>query len=499
MGLFVFDRVLAAFTMGTHMLFTYWAISLPIFIVSAEYLAYKRNDPYYMALAKRFSVVMAVLFAVGSAAGAAIAVEFITVWYRWMYIVNEVDILPFEIEVMAFFSEVIFLSLYLYGWDRLSRTAHMVLGLMVGVGSTMSAVLIVLVNSWMNTPNGFNVEEFVTTGKIADVNPIASLWPPAASAEVPMVIAGAWFVGFGSLTGYFAFRKLFSKLNHDENEYYNRGLKLSLFLASLDAFLLGWSGDNAGKVLYSVQPLKLATLEGVMKTGAGVPMTVGPISIPDVLSLLSTWPPNPNAVVLGYSSFVKAVQDPIWWISHAAYDTHATLGIVGALVFWILASFTFFRLPRMKKAFGFLGLDNPLERKLPLYVALVVGWLQLLAWESGWVAAETGRQPFVIWGPMEKTSTGLYTIQAGMLTAQGFNNNPDVLPIGIAIMTALVLAVLGTIYMLRKLFMGRDVSKDVKISENELSVSVKTAGPRTSIHGNSFDDKGKMKDKGEIK
>jgi len=60
-----------------------------------------------------------------------------------------------------------------------------------------------------------------------------------------------------------------------------------------------------------------------MKTGAGVPMTVGPISIPGVLSLLSTWPPNPNAVVLGYSSFVKAVQDPIWWISHDAYDLHA--------------------------------------------------------------------------------------------------------------------------------------------------------------------------------
>jgi len=100
---------------------------------------------------------------------------------------------------------------------------------------------------------------------------------------------------------------------------------------------------------------------------------------------------------------------------------------------------------------------------------------------------------------MEKTSSGLYTIQAGMLTTQGFNNNPDVLPIGIAIMTALVLAVLGTLYMLRKLFMGRDVSKDVKISENELGVSVKTAAPRTSIQGNIVEDKGEMKDKGELK
>lgn len=464
MSLFVFDRVLAAFTMGSHMLFTYWAISLPFFIVTAEYLGYRKNDPYYLALAKRFSVVMAVLFAVGSALGAAIAVEFITVWYKWMYIVNEVDILPFEIEVMAFFSEVIFLALYLYGWNKLSKNAHMVLGLLVGMGSTASAVLIILVNSWMNTPVGFNVAQFAQTGALTNINPLASLWPPAATAEVPMGVAGAWFVGFGSLAGYFSFRKLFKKnLTHDENEYYNRGLKLSIFLAAIDAIFLGWAGDNAGKTLYAVQPLKLATLEGVMQTAKGVPMSVGPISIPGGLSLLVTWPPNPNALVLGYSSFVQSVQDPIWWIAHNAYDLHATLGILGAIVFWILALFTYYgdKLPSLKNAFKFLGLDAPLDKKVPLYAAFLIGWLQLIAWESGWVAAETGRQPFVIWGPMVATSSGLYTIEAGMLTSQGFNNNPDVLPIGVAIMTVIVIAVVGTLYMLKRLFSGKEVSQDI--------------------------------------
>ncbi|ARM76901.1 cytochrome ubiquinol oxidase subunit I [Acidianus manzaensis] len=459
MDLFIFDRVLAAFTMGTHMLFTYWAISLPFFIVFAEYLGYKKNDPYYLALAKRFSTVMAVLFAVGSAAGAAIAVEFITVWYKWMFLVNEVDILPFEIEVMAFFSEVIFLSLYLYGWNKMSRNAHMVLGALVGMGSSASAVLIVLVNSWMNTPNGFNVEAYVQSGELTGINPLAALWPPAATAEVPMVLAGAWFVGFGSLVGYFSFRKIFSRhLDTQSKEYYNRGLKLASYLAALDAIFLGWAGDNAGKTLYQVQPLKLATLEGVMQTAKGAPMTVGPISIPGVLSLLSTWPPNPNALVLGYSSFVSSVQDPIWWMAHDAYDLHATLGILGAIIFWILA--LAYLKPSFGKAFSWLGLDNPTEKKLPLYVSFLIGWLQLIAWESGWVAAETGRQPFVIWGPMTTTG-GLYTIQAVMLTSEGYNTNPDVLPIGIAIMTALVIAVAGTLYMLKRLFSGKEISQDV--------------------------------------
>ncbi len=495
MSLFVFDRVLAAFTMASHVLFTYWAISLPFFIVAAEYLGYRKNDPYYLAIAKRFSVVMAVLFAVGSALGAAIAVEFITAWYKWMYIVNEVDILPFEIEVLAFFSEVIFLALYLYGWDRLGRTAHMILGLLVGMGSTASAVLIIIVNSWMNTPTGFDVAQFAQTGELTNINPLASLWPPVASGEVPMGVAGAWFVGFASLAGYFSFRKLFKRnLTHDENEYYNRGLKLSIFLAAVDAIFLAWAGDNAGKTLYAVQPLKLATLEGLMQTANGAPLSVGPISIPGGLSLLVTWPPNPNALVLGYSSFVQSVQDPIWWLAHDAYDLHATLGILGAIVFWILAVFTFYgdKHPSLKNAFKFLGLDAPLDRKVPLAAAFIIGWLQLIAWESGWVAAETGRQPFVIAGPMVATSSGLYTIEAGLLTSQAFNNSPDVLPIGIAIMTVIVIAVAGTLYMLKRLFSGREVSQDiVSLTTTFGSTYAQSQNVPSTTTTNALENKGK--------
>ncbi|BDB98672.1 cytochrome ubiquinol oxidase subunit I [Saccharolobus caldissimus] len=451
MSLFVFDRVLAAYTMAVHVLFTYWAISLPFFIVTAEYLGYRRNDPYYLALAKRFSIVMAVLFAVGSAAGAAIAVEFITVWYKWMYIVNEVDILPFEIEVLAFFTEVIFLALYLYGWDKMGKTAHMIIGLLIGLGSTGSAILIILVNSWMNTPTGFNVIEFANSGVLTDINPLATLWPPIASAEVPMGIAGAWFVGFGSLAGYFAFRMLFKRgLTHDEVEYYNRGLKLSIFLAALDAIFLAWAGDNAGKTLYAIQPLKLATLEGLMYTTRGAPLVIGPISIPAGLSILVSWPPNPNALVLGYSSFVQSDWDPIWWLAHNAYDIHAILGIIGALVFWLLALGIYFKS-------SFLNI----EKKLTQYMTFIVGWLQLIAWESGWIAAEVGRQPFIIWGPMFQTSAGLYAIQAAMLTSEAYNNSPDVLPIGITIMVVLAIAVAGTLYMLKRLFEGKEVSQDI--------------------------------------
>ena len=468
--MFVFDRVLAAYTMAAHVLFTYWAISLPFFIVAAEYLGYRRNDPYYLALAKRFSVVMAVLFAVGSAIGAAIAVEFLTAWYKWMFLVNEVEILPFELEVLAFFTEVIMLALYLYGWDKMGRTAHMILGLMIGVGSVTSGILITIVNSWMNTPQGsFDVATYYQTGQLTGINPIAGLWPPAANGEIPMMMAGSWFVGFGSLVGYFSFRKAFSKnLDTYSKEYYNRGLKLATYLAALDAIFLAWAGDHAGKELYSIQPLKLATLEGLMQTQAHAPMNIGPISIPGLLSFLTTW--NPNAVVLGYSSFVKSDWDPIWWLAHDAYDIHATLGIIGAIIMWILAAAYLF--PRFGRTFSWLGLDNPAEKKLPLYVGFIIGWLQVVAWEAGWVAAETGRQPFVIWGPMVQTSSGLYMIQYGLLTSEAYNPNPDIFGIGIAIMTAIAIAIVGTPIMLKRLFAKREIKQDV--------VAITTSGPSFS-------------------
>ena len=457
--MFVFDRLLAAYTMAAHMFFTYWAMSLPFFIVIAEYLGYKKNDPYYLALAKRFAIAMAVLFAVGSALGAAIAVEFITAWYKWMFITSEVDILPFEVEVLAFFTEVIFLALYLYGWDKFGRKAHMALGSLIGIGASLSGVLITLVNSWMNTPQGsFDISTYLQTGQLTDINPLATLWPPAANGEIPMVLAGAWFVGFGSLVGYFSFRKLFSKnLDTYSKEYYNRGLKLATYLAALDAIFLAWAGDNAGKELYKLQPLKFATLEGVMQTQAGAPMQVGPISIPKLLSFLTTW--NPNAVILGYSSFVKSVQDPIWWLAHDAYDLHATLGIIGAIVMWILAAAYLF--PRFGKTFSWLGLDNPTERKLPLYVGLIIGWAQFIAWETGWIAAEVGRQPFVIWGPMVQTSNGLYTVEGVLLTSEAYNPNPDVFGIGIAIMIAIAIAIIATPIMLKRLFANREIKQDV--------------------------------------
>lgn len=136
-------------------------------------------------------------------------------------------------------------------------------------------------------------------------------------------------------------------------------------------------------------------------------------------------------------------------------------------------AYSFWRHPK-NSLFKAFGLDNPAENKIPLYAMFLLGWLQLVAWESGWVAAETGRQPFVIWGPMTQTTSGLYSIQYVMLTAEGFNNSPEVLPIGISIMIVLAIAVAGTLYMLKKLFSGKEVSADV--SSARLIMAANTGG-----------------------
>jgi cytochrome d ubiquinol oxidase subunit I len=168
--------------------------------------------------------------------------------------------------------------------------------------------------------------------------------------------------------------------------------------------------------------------------------------------------------------------NPIWDLSHNAYDIHATLGIIGALVAWVLA----YSIWRRPKWLSFLGLDNPTEKTIPLAAAFLFGWLQLIAWEAGWVAAETGRQPWVIWGPMVQTASGLYAIQAGLATADAFNNSPEVLPIGITIMIVLAVAVAGTVYMLKKLFSARRIADDVSASLPLLSGSAGVMATQTS-------------------
>lgn len=451
MNTLLFDEVITPFIMGTHVLYTIWAMTLPIYIVIAEYLGYKHNDPVYYAIAKRMTPVMVIFFSVGSAFGVMIAVSFLTLWYKWMYVVSQVDIMPLVVEVFAFFLETIFLALFVYGWGKFSRTSHLLLGIAVAIGANLSAALITMVNSWMNTPVGFNTKVFEETGKIVDVNPWASFIAPAIRYEVPMAITGAIYAATSLLMMFYGYR-LFKVKDPGEREYYIKGAKLAVYMTAIDAPLVGLAGDYAGKSLAVEQPLKLAAMEGVTQSGYGLPEIVGPLKIPKLLSFLVTG--NPNGYVIGLNAFPKSEWPPVF-VVHNAFDAMAVFGIIIGIVSWLIAISLIFK-PK-NALFRILGLANgePFDHFLPKVAMIVSGILGVLAWESGWVTAEVGRAPWIIYGVM--------TIAAAA------NTSPIVIPVGIGIGITIAFLTVLTYYLLNKVFKERPISVDIQNASEELS------------------------------
>ncbi|MCA9573186.1 MAG: cytochrome ubiquinol oxidase subunit I, partial [Myxococcales bacterium] len=145
-----------ALSLGFHMIFATLGMGLPLFMVLAEALWLRTGDAVWLQLAKAWSKGAAILFAVGAVSGTVLSFELGLLWPRFMELAGPVIGLPFSLEGFAFFFEAIFLGVYLYGWENVSRRAHLLAGVGVLVSGMLSGMFVVTVNAWMNTPAGFD-------------------------------------------------------------------------------------------------------------------------------------------------------------------------------------------------------------------------------------------------------------------------------------------------------------------------------------------------------
>src|SRR5215468_10842169 len=139
-----------ALSLGFHIVFAEVGIALPLMMVLAEWRWRRTGDAVFLQLAKRWSMGAAILFAVGAVSGTVLSFELGLLWPYFMSFAGPIIGIPFSLEGFAFFTEAIFLGVYLYGWDRISPTAHMAAGLIVAVSGAASAVFVIMVNAWMN-------------------------------------------------------------------------------------------------------------------------------------------------------------------------------------------------------------------------------------------------------------------------------------------------------------------------------------------------------------
>src|SRR5207244_12743441 len=165
-----------ALSLAFHIVFAAVGIGMPLLVAVAEALYLRTREPVYLDLARRWASGTAILFAVGAVSGTVLSFELGLLWPGFMQYAGGIIGMPFSLEGFAFFTEAIFLGIYLYGWNRVSPVLHWLAGIVVAVSGVLSAVFVVLANSWMNAPTGFDV----VNGQPVNINPIASMLNPAS-------------------------------------------------------------------------------------------------------------------------------------------------------------------------------------------------------------------------------------------------------------------------------------------------------------------------------
>jgi cytochrome d ubiquinol oxidase subunit I len=375
-----------AMSLGFHIIFAVVGIGMPLLMVVAEWRWRRGGDGIYLELAHRWAKGTAILFAVGAVSGTVLSFELGLLWPGFMAHAGAIIGMPFSLEGFAFFTEAIFLGIYLYGWDRISPRAHLTAGVLVALSGALSGIFVVIANSWMNTPAGFDL----VNGRLVNVNPLAAMRNPAAFAQtLHMTLAAYASTGF-VVAGIHAL----ALLRDPRNAFHRRALTVALLVGAPAALLQPLSGDLSARVVARWQPVKLAAMEGHFKTERGAPLRIGgwpdeasgqtryALEIPKGLSLLAFH--DPGAEVKGLEAFPREDWPPVAPV-HIAFQVMVGLGSFMALVAaWALALMARRR-------------DLRAHRWLlrAIGVAAPMGFICI---EAGWVVTEVGRQPWVIQG-----------------------------------------------------------------------------------------------------
>jgi cytochrome d ubiquinol oxidase subunit I len=377
-----------AMSLGFHIIFAMVGIAMPVLMVVAERRWQRTGDHIYLDLAHRWAKGTAILFAVGAVSGTVLSFELGLLWPTFMEHAGAVIGMPFSLEGFAFFTEAVFLGVYLYGWDRISRRAHLTAGWAVAVSGMLSGVFVVIANAWMNAPTGIRWVD----GRAVEIDPIAAMLNPAAFPQVLHMTLAAYASTGLVVAGIHAW----PLLRQPRNAFHRRALAVALLIGAPAALLQPISGDLSARFVAHWQPAKLAAMEGQFKTERGAPLRIGgwpdeaagetryAIEIPYGLSLLAF--KDPHAEVKGLEAFPREHWPPVA-IVHVAFQVMVALGSYLALV--------------SAAALWLMWRRRDLTRHRWLLRALVLAApMGFICTEAGWIVTEVGRQPWIIYGLM---------------------------------------------------------------------------------------------------
>ena len=385
------SRAQFALTIMFHYLFPPLSIGLGALMVFMEGMYLKTGDRQYEAMTRFWTKVFAVNFAVGVATGIVMEFQFGTNWAVYSRFVGDVFGSALAAEgIFAFFLESGFLAVLVFGWDRVSPRVHFLATVMVCFGSIFSAVWIVIANSWQQTPAGHHLVETPLGMRAEIVDFWAVVFNPSSMHRLNHVILGAFIQGAVVVMSICAFYVL--KQRH--LDFAKKCFTIALVFATVSSLAILVSGHAQAGGVAENQPVKLAAFEGHFRTGDGgadmylfgwpdeeaEEVHFG-VRVPKMLSVLVHG--DPDVPIAGLDQIPVDDRPPVA-VPFATYHLMVALGMF-FIGFTLLASFLRWRNALFDKRW-----------LMWIFVGAVVG--PYVANQAGWVAAEVGRQPWVVYG-----------------------------------------------------------------------------------------------------
>ncbi len=404
-------RVQFALTIMFHYLFPPLSIGLGAMMVVMEARFMRTRDPLYETMARFWSRLFAVNFAVGVATGIVMEFQFGTNWSAYSRFVGDVFGSALAAEgVFAFFLESGFLALLVFGWDRVSARMHMFATTMVALGSVFSAIWIVVANSWQQTPDGFHlVTQPDGRVRAETVDFFRVVFNPSSMHRLGHVLIGAFILGALFVMSVSAFYLLRGR----HLEFARKNLRLALMFGAVASAAALASGHFQAREVARMQPAKLAAFEGHFTTGDGpaamhlfgIPDTEARtvrygLAIPGLLTFLVH--DDFTTPVPGLDRFPREDWPPVG-IPFQSYHLMVALGV-------FFVALTWYALWRDRR-----GTLHGCRWLLWTIVYAVAGGF--VANEAGWVAAEVGRQPWVVYGLLRTKDAASPSVPAGQILA----------------------------------------------------------------------------------
>jgi cytochrome d ubiquinol oxidase subunit I len=404
------SRIQFTVTIMFHYLFPPISIGLGVLLVFMEGLFILTKKPIYEAMTKFWVRIFGLVFGIGVASGIVMEFQFGSNWSNYSRFVGDVFGSALAAEgIFAFFLESGFLAILLFGWDKVSRRMHFISTVLVALGAMFSAVWITVANSWQQTPAGHKIIINALGQKQAVVeNFWQVVFNPSSVIRLTHTLMGAWIMGAFFVMSVSAFYIL--RRRHED--FARRSFMIALVFGAVVSLAQLASGHFSAMVVAKYQPAKLAAFEGVFKTEEATPLHL--MGWPDV----ETQTVKGSIAVPGGLSFLvhQDFKTPVTGLDKFPRDEWPPLAVPFGSYHLMIALGTFFiGITLLALFMWWRGVLFQQRWLMWVFVLAVAG--PVAANQAGWVAAEVGRQPWIVYGLMKTSAGASISVPAGQIVA----------------------------------------------------------------------------------